>query len=142
MVSKGSQDTLDDSPRGDMVDVSLAGSLAADVEAGDGLGVAAQLGGQFLFAMEDPMAGALDDDGDELADVAGPKFDGLLVDHDPAAGVHPAPGGDRSGWQRRGGRPRLGDGPGSVQARCPFGGYGAGQRPAWPPSAMVPEPEN
>jgi hypothetical protein len=31
--------------------------------------------------------GVLDDDGDELAGVAGAELDGLSGDHDPAAGV-------------------------------------------------------
>jgi hypothetical protein len=49
-------------------------------------GVAAGLDGEFLVAVQDPVVGVLDDDGDEFPGVAGSELDGLAVDHDPAAG--------------------------------------------------------
>ncbi len=54
-----------------MLDVSRPGFHAADVEPGDGAGVFAELDGEFFFAVEDAVAGVLDDDGDELAGADG-----------------------------------------------------------------------
>lgn len=62
-----------------------------------------RLDGEFFFAVQDAVAGVLDDDGDELAGVVGAKLHGLLVYHDPAVGVDAAAGGDRTGGQRGGG---------------------------------------
>jgi hypothetical protein len=39
--------------------------------------------------VQDAVAGVFDDDGDELAGVAGAELHGLLVDHDPAVGLSP-----------------------------------------------------
>jgi hypothetical protein len=49
----------------------------------------------WTFEPESPVAGFFDDNRDELARVAGAELDGLLVHHDPAAGVDPPPGSDR-----------------------------------------------
>jgi len=86
-----------------------------------GCGVAAGLDGQFFPAVRDPIAGVLDDDGDELAGVPGAELDRLLVDHDPAAGVDLAPGGDRPGRQGR-----RGHGGGCAEPGGAFGGDRAG----------------
>ena len=40
---------------------------------------AAGLDGEFFFAVQDPVAGVLDDDGDELAGVAGAELLGCLL---------------------------------------------------------------
>jgi hypothetical protein len=61
------------------------GFHAADVEPGDWRGVSAGLGCEFFFAVQDAVAGVLDDD-DELPGVAGTELHGLLVDHDRAVG--------------------------------------------------------
>jgi hypothetical protein len=90
--------------------------------------------GEFFFAVQDPVAGVADDDGDERA--GSELCDGLVVDHDPAAGVDLAAGGDRPGEQWRRVQWRGGD-PGSGQPGGAFGGDGQGQVPARAPSAVA-----
>ena len=48
-----------------MLYLSLAGCFAADVEPGNGGGVAAGFDGEFFAAVQDPVVGVFDDDGDE-----------------------------------------------------------------------------
>jgi hypothetical protein len=55
----------------------------------------------------------------------GAELDGLLVDHDPAAFVDAAAGGDGPGGQRRRGQRRRG-GAGAVHPGGALGGDGAG----------------
>ena len=51
------------------------GAFASDMEAGDRGGVAAGLDGQFFVAVQDPEMGVFDDDGDQLAGVAGSQLE-------------------------------------------------------------------
>ena len=84
--------------------------------------------------MQDALAGVFDDDGDELAGVAGAEPHHLLVDHDPAVGVDAA-AGDPSGSGA--------GGCGAEAARAPFiraarsAVTGQGQVPASAPPTMA-----
>ena len=79
----------------------------------DGAGVLAGLDGDFFLAVQDAVAGVFDDDGDELAGVAGPSFMNCLL-----TTIRP------SGWTRR--RAAIdpagsgGGGSGVEAARAPF----------------------
>src|ERR1700749_732820 len=72
-------------------------------EPGDGAGVVAGSDGEFVLAVQDAGAGVFDDDGDELAGVAGAGLHALLVDDDLSVGVDPAAGGDRPAGSGAGG---------------------------------------
>lgn len=76
------------------------GSLATDVQAGDGVGVAAWPDGDLFAVVQDPVVGVLDDDGDDLPDMALTELDPLLVDQEAAAGVDPSLGAEGAGRQR------------------------------------------
>lgn len=49
-------------------------ALASDVLPGDGCGVAAGSDVEFFLAVEDPVVGVFDDDGDELPTCRGPSL--------------------------------------------------------------------
>jgi hypothetical protein len=61
---------------------------AGDVKSGDRGEVASGPDSDFFFAVQDPKVSVFDDDGDDLAGVAGAEPDALSGDHDLAVGVH------------------------------------------------------
>ncbi|MEU6189054.1 hypothetical protein [Nocardia sp. NPDC047038] len=67
------------------------------MEAGDEFRALARADGDLFFAVQDSQVGVFDDDGDELAAVAGSEFDALADDKDAAGLVNASLGSEGSG---------------------------------------------